>query len=212
MCGGLLPGLFAMPYHLLKRALGRFLPDRSAAPVDDRGRRFVAVIDCILNQNARDLGAARFPAMNIELLNLCCAHQVGVLQMPCPEIAALGFVRARAPGQNIRAALDTEHGRRCCAQLAVEVADRIAIYRSEGYELVGVLGGNARSPGCAVHCGEPGKLGLTGESGVFMLALQAEFARRAWEVPFLAVRDADRAQLDEDLRGIRGLLAGEASP
>ena len=91
-----------MPPHLLKRLFGRFVSDSSALPVDRRSRRFVAVIECILNQNARDLGAACCPAINIELLNLCHEHEVGVMQMPCPEIAALGFKRARAPGQSIR--------------------------------------------------------------------------------------------------------------
>lgn len=82
----------------LVKSTGRSNP----APDDVRGRCFVAVIDCILNQNARDAGAARFPAMNFELLRLCHENQVGILQMPCPEIAALGFNRSRAPGKTIR--------------------------------------------------------------------------------------------------------------
>ena len=82
----------------LVKSTGRSNP----APDDVRGRCFVAVIDCILNQNARDAGAARFPAMNFELLRLCHENQVGILQMPCPELAALGFNRSRAPGKTIR--------------------------------------------------------------------------------------------------------------
>jgi len=174
------------------------------APVDGRGRRFVAVIDCILNQNARDPGAASFPAMNIELLNLCHELQVGVLQMPCPEIAVLGLKRTRAPGQGIRAAMDTEHGRRRCADLAADVTCRIAAYMAEGYDLVGVLGGNPRSPGCAVHGDESG---LNSESGLFMQALAEVFRKRQWQVPFKPIRDADPEQLREDLLEIRKMLA-----
>ena len=128
-----------MPVTLLKNLIKRARPDRSP---DVRGRRFVAVIDCILNQNARDAGAAQFPAINFELLQLCHEHHVGILQMPCPEIAALGFKRVRPPGQSIRDALDTESGRQRCSEIAMGVADRIEAGLAEGDVLLAVLGGN----------------------------------------------------------------------
>ena len=172
-------------------------------PGDVRGRRFVAVIDCILNQNARDCGAARFPAMNFELLQLCHEYRVGVLQMPCPEIAALGFKRERNSGQTIRDALDTVQGRRCCADIASAVVDRIGIYRAEGYPLLAILGGNPRSPGCAVHeCAE----GLRVDSGVFTKALQAELRNRNLEVIFKGIRDHDPELLKQDLQWLRELF------
>lgn len=193
-----------MPRDLFTRLIRRLDPGKtSSPPVDMRSRRFVAVIDCILNQNARDAGAASFPAMNIELLNLCNEHSVGLLQMPCPEIAALGLRRTRAPGLGIRAALDTEEGQRCCIKLAAEVGDRVAAYIAEGYQLIGVLGGNPLSPGCAVHHGESG---LTDASGLFMQALQAEFVKRGWLIPFQAIRDADQAHLALDLQSVRTLI------
>ncbi len=51
-------------------------------PVDGRGRRIVAVIECLLNQNARDAGAANSAAMTWDLVSLCREHDVGLLQMP----------------------------------------------------------------------------------------------------------------------------------
>lgn len=172
-------------------------------PGDVRGRRFVAVIDCILNQNARDCGAARFPAMNFELLQLCYEYHVGVLQTPCPEIAALGFKRARESGETIHDALDTVRGRRCCADIASAVVDRIEIYRAEGYTLLAILGGNPRSPGCAVHeCPD----GLRIDSGVFMKALQAELRTRNLEAVFKGVRDHDPELLKQDLQWLRELF------
>jgi predicted secreted protein len=165
-------------------------------PEDGRSRRFVAMIDCMLNQNARDLGAARFPAMNFDLLRLCHENHVGILQMPCPEIAALGFKRTRAPGQSIRAALDTVAGRHCCAETAVNVADRIAAQLADGNQLLAVLGGNQQSPGCAVHAGASG---LGEDSGIFLQALQAELDKRCIAATFRGIRDADPALLAEDL-------------
>lgn len=176
---------------------------KPAAVNDVRGRRFVVMIDCILNQNARDCGAARFPAMNFELVALCNAHQVGILQMPCPEIAALGLKRTRPPGKSIRDALDTDSGWRCCAKLAHEMSDRIEIYLAEGYELLAILGGNPRSPGCAVLDHEND---LLEESGVFMRALQTELRSRKLAVRFRGIRDHDPASLEQDLQWFRGLL------
>ena len=167
---------------------------------DGRSRRFVAVIDCILNQNARDCGAARFPAMNFELLRLCHEHHVGVLQMPCPEIAALGFKRARKPGETIREALDTVGGRRCCADIASAVADRIETYLAQNYQLLAILGGNPRSPGCAVH---DGKDALRIDSGIFMKALQAELRNRNLDAPFKGIRDSDPELLEQDIQWLR---------
>ena len=181
---------------------------KPAAVSDVRGRRFVVMIDCILNQNARDCGAARFPAMNFELVSLCHAHQVGILQMPRPEIAALGFKRTRPAGKSIRDVLDTEAGWRCCAKLAHDMSERIEIYLAEGYELLAILGGNPRSPGCAVLDGDDG---LLEESGIFMRTLQTELQARKLTVRFRGIRDHDPALLEQDLQWSRGLLEQPSS-
>ena len=170
---------------------------------DCRSGRFVAVIDCVLNQNVRDRGAASFPAMNFELLQLCHAQGIGVMQMPCPEVSALGLKRERPAGMTVRQALDTDAGRLCCANLAASVATQMQILVDEGFTLVAVLGGNPRSPGCAVHAVQ-GR--LTDDSGLFMLALQAELSQRGIEVPFRGVRDTSSAMLADDLQWFRNLL------
>jgi predicted secreted protein len=189
---------------LLKKLLGLTAsPLDGASGQDGRSRRFVAVIDCVLNQNARDCGAARFPAMNFELLRWCHEHHVGVIQMPCPEIAALGFNRARRSGETIREALDSEAGRRCCAEIAGAVADRIETYLAQNYKLLAILGGNPRSPGCAVH---DGKDGLLVDSGVFMKELQAELRSRNLEPLFKAIRDSESELLEQDLQGLHQLF------
>jgi predicted secreted protein len=168
--------------------------------IDGRGRRLVAVIECVLNQNARDAGAASFPAMNWALIDLCREYDVGILQMPCPEIACLGFERARPPGTSIRQALDTETGRQCCARLSVQVTERLTTYIGEGCGVYAVLGGNPQSPGCAVHNGRDA---LLPESGVLMRELQIELRKRGLEIPFRGLRDANVEQLKRDLNWLR---------
>ena len=188
-----------MPTRLLKRVKRWLRPPRP----DARGRRFVAVIECILNQNARDDGAACSPAMDFQVLGRCHAHRVGVLQMPCPEIQALGFARQRAPGERIRDALNNEACIERCATLAREVAERIETYLAQGYELVAILGGNPESPGCAIHHGSSG---LCERSGLFMRQLQTEFRQRGRDPHFLAIRDHAPELHQLDLESFERLL------
>lgn len=55
----------------LRRWIGGAVED-----VDEsRSRRMVVVIECILNQNARDQGAARFPAMNTGVVVRCTGRR-----------------------------------------------------------------------------------------------------------------------------------------
>lgn len=171
---------------------------------DCRSRQMVAVIDCILNQNSRDTGVATYPAMNWDILLLCQAYNVGILQMPCPEMAFLGWKRARRPDESIRDVLDTEGGRKNCRRIGVDVADRIEEYIRQGYLVLAIMGGNPESPGCAVHSG---LTGLLPKSGVFMQELQTELRRRNLEIPFKAMRDYSADLLAEDLQWLEGIFS-----
>ncbi len=193
-----------MRAHFLKR-MKHWL---RRAPSDARGKRFVAVIECILNQNARDVGAACTPAMDFRLLQLCHEHGVGIVQLPCPEIHTLGFARQRAPGQRIRDALNEDAGIEHCSTLARDVAERIEVYLEQGYELVAVLGGNPESPGCAIHEGPDS---LSDHAGLFMRKLQTELRQGGLNPCFLAIRDHDPDLHRIDLEAFERLLSTTSS-
>ncbi|HHH40092.1 MAG TPA: hypothetical protein ENK50_11040 [Sedimenticola sp.] len=196
------------PFTRIRRRLGAALG--RPRPIDDRrGNRLMAVIHCHLNQNARDAGAACSPAITRELLELCLEHRTGILQMPCPEAAALGLERRRPPGESIRGALDTPEGRATCRRLAEETVATLVQYRDHGCQVTAIVGGNPQSPGCAVHGGTD--VPLTGESGLFMLALEAAAQRHGLAVPFLPFRDADPTQRAADSAAI-GRLLGRSPP
>ena len=65
---------------------------------DVRSARLVFLIECLLNQNARDRGAAEAPAVTHEVINALAFADIGMVPIPCPEMACLGFGRERAPG------------------------------------------------------------------------------------------------------------------
>jgi predicted secreted protein len=167
---------------------------------DCRSRRLVAVIECVLNQNARDAGSANFPAINWPLLQLCNEYNVGILQIPCPEIKCLGFGRTRQKDQSIRDALDTRGGRKCCREISIDIANRIQNYLDQDYQIISILGGNPKSPGCAVHYdGDK----LSSASGVLMNELYDELEKRYIKVQFRGICDYDSKLFEKDLEWLR---------
>lgn len=178
---------------------------RGRAP-DRRGGRIVAVIECVLNQNARAAGAARFPAMNAAVLDILRAYDVGIVQMPCPEMACLGLGRQRPPGVSLRAALEAPEERRCCRFLAEATAERIDAYCKGGVAVLAVLGGDVASPGCAVHLAQNG-MTVTERSGVFIQELCGALLRRKLEIAFRGLRESDPAAFEEDLAWLHATVA-----
>ena len=176
------------------------------APGDNRSSRLVFLIECLLNQNARYTGAATCPAVDRDVLDILLQYDVGMAQIPCPEMACLGFARTRPAGTSIRSALDQPDAQDRCRLLARQTAERIEDYRTHGVDVLAILGGNEASPGCAVHSkGVPGA--LQPASGVFMHALSTELAKRGVVVPFRGIRDADAGSLVQDLAWLRTQLS-----
>lgn len=194
------------------RRLGARMGYGYPSPSDPRSGRLVFLIECLLNQNARDLGAATCPSVNREVLGVLLQNDVGLAQIPCPEMACLGFDRARPAGTSIRSVLDRPDAQDRCRLLARQIAERILDYRDNGVEVLAILGGNEASPGCAVHNDgdTESPSGLLPESGVFMKALAKELAQRDIVVPFRGMRDADTGLLEQDLAWLRAHLSAEA--
>lgn len=172
-------------------------------PADLRGGQVLAVIECHLNPNARDAGAARHAAFNPGLLQACAASSTGLVQLPCPELACLGPRRARRPDQSLRDAMQTPASRQRCAHLAEQAADQLLTRVQTGCTLLAVVGGNAQSPGCAVHVGAGG---LRATSGSLMLQLQAAMRARRLDPPFVPLRDDEPATYAQDLALLQVLM------
>jgi predicted secreted protein len=169
----------------------------------------VFAIECIANQNARDRGAAQSPCAQIETLEILLEHDVGIAQIPCPEMACLGFARARPAGTSISAALLRPEAQARCRRLVHHTIERLQGYRDHGVQVVAILGGNAASPACAVHgSGDPlWPAALSKDSGIFMQGLAGAMAERAIDVPFRGIRDAEAGALADDLSWLRARVS-----
>lgn len=142
-------------------------------------------------------------------MDLLADQQVGMVQIACPEIACLSFSRQRVAGQSLREALEAPGPAACCTKLAMATADRIQSYMDQGYEVLAVLGGNQRSPGCAVRAARNASSRLANGSGTLMKALAIELAQRGLRIPFRGIHDADPKSLKDDLGWLRGVLGAE---
>jgi predicted secreted protein len=169
----------------------------------------VAVIECTLNQNVRDCGAACSPAMNVELVQRCIAHAVGMLQIRCPEQAALGLERRRRLHVTLRQAMEGPAARACCLRIAEDLVQRLQDHVHQGHRILAIVGGNELSPGCAVHHGSGG---IDPSSGILVQEIARGLERAGLDVPIMALRDADPALHQNDLARLESLFAEHRTP
>jgi len=190
---------------LIKKCARGFAGGR---PDDVRSRRVVALIECVLNQNARDCGAACSPAINAKVLEVCLRHSIGVIQIPCPEQAVLGLGRVRPDGVSLRDAMSTPAARACCNAIAESIVSRLKQYEQAGQTVVAILGGNPLSPGCATQSASC----VVDAEGLLIVALRASLASYGLEIPILAIRDSDWRLHAQDINRFDRLCAGPPHP
>ena len=168
----------------------------------------VALINCVINHNARDPGAAQYAGMNHDVVEVLQKHDAGIIQMPCPEMSCLGLHRTRRPDESILDVLDTPEGRSCCGKLSASVADTIEEFRRNGYTVAALLGGDTGSPGCAVPAPPISDDALSQGTGfgVFTKALLSELRSRDVQIPIRGVRDSNEEALQTDLAWLDDLL------
>jgi predicted secreted protein len=177
---------------------------------DRRSKKIVVVLHCLLNHNSRDIGAAKYCGINTDVIDVLMKHDVGLIQMPCPEMTCIDLQRTRAAGISIRDALDTPEGRTCCKELALPIADAIDEYKRNGFEVIIILGGDVESPGCAVPPPSDSNNfdSKTRGYGVFTQALRDELLSRNIHIPFRGIRDSARKTLNQDIEWLDNFLSG----
>jgi len=175
---------------------------------DKRGKRIIAVIHCILNQNSRDFGAATQQGMYTDLVDICARHGIAILQLPCPEMYCLGLARTRPKGYSIRDMLEIPFCRKAIAGISVSIAEQLQEYMESDCEVLAVVGGDVESPGCAVHHTRKRDMlsPLLEKSGIFMQELEKEFHRRGLDIPFVGLRESNPRMLAEDMAWLKTRL------
>lgn len=111
-----------------------------------RAHRFALVAHCHLNTNTKVRGLAGHPAMQLGLVRELAAQDIGIVQLPCPEITYLGMCRWGMTYEQY----DTPAYRRHCRSLLGPVVDTVTALLADGATLVGIWGADG-SPSCAVN-------------------------------------------------------------
>lgn len=132
---------------------------------DRRRQRIVFLAHCILNENTRYLGGECRVCCVRKIVEQCIGHDLGMVQMPCPEQVAWGGVTKRCllltygskrsvlyRLRHILLPLALWRTRKVHRCLARMIADQIADYLDSGYAVVGIVGVDG-SPSCGVATG-----------------------------------------------------------
>lgn len=154
---------------------------------DERSGKIALIAHCILNQNSRAAGLAERPSMITEILKFLASNEIGIIQMPCPELAYAGALRA----PQIKSQYNNTTFRRQCKRIAQEIADQIRQYEEHEIRLKLVIGVDG-SPSCSVH-----------NSGIFMEKLRLALNKRGITAPFY---DIHYKSLNKDIMKLKKLI------
>lgn len=179
---------------------------------DARSKKVVLLAHCLLNQNSISDGTADLPSQFSEIIEYLMANNIGMIQMPCPELTCLGLDRGDERGSErplleentrIRVLLcEQEHGG-TLRRMAGQLVNQIQQYRSHGFHVVGVIGVD-RSPSCGVETTTRGGAEVHG-MGVFVEVLSEALAESGLVLPMIGTKTQDvHASLDEVTRFVNG--------
>lgn len=162
---------------------------------DNRSKKIIFVSHCILNQNSISDGTADFPGALGELVNLIISENIGISQLPCPELNCLGLDRGNIKGalspvivenSRIRNSLNSDHNKVKLTNLVNQTLYQIEEYQLHGFEIIGIVGIN-RSPSCGINTTSDQNEEILG-MGVFMELLQAKLTEKTIEIPFIGIK------------------------
>lgn len=185
---------------------------------DPRSGKIIFLSHCCLNQNAKVRGIAQYPGTIKPLMKMLLEAEVGIYQMPCPEMAYLGNMRW---GQ-VKDQYHNPMFRRHCKRISEEIVDQVENYIQCGYEILGFVMMDG-SPVCGLNRTPRPKHadkmwgGMTWyipESeyregkGNFCEVLQEELKARSLDhLPFVAAPEFSEAgDFDKSLDSIRKLI------
>lgn len=179
---------------------------------DARSKKVVLVAHCFLNQNSISDGTADYPGAINEVMKRLLEMNIGIIQMPCPELLCLGLDRGDIHGAEqpvvmentrIRAALGQPVAQETIRVLVRQLVYQIEEYRRNGFTILGIIGVN-RSPSCGVNTTSSDNREVPGE-GVFIQELRNALERRGIELKMTGIK---AGEIGAALERINALVRG----
>ena len=179
---------------------------------DGRSKSVLLVAHCILNQNSISDGTATCPALVKEIVELAGASQVGIVQMPCPELMCLGLDRGNIDGSAYPVAEENTRIRKMMSRrpaaaklrpLVRQIVFQIAEYRKYGFDVRGIVGIN-RSPSCGVDTTSDNNQEVEGE-GIFVEALRRELEKNGLNIAMVGIKAFEPEKAVAAVRPLLGM-------
>ena len=167
---------------------------------DGRSKKIALVAHCLLNQNSISDGTAVYPAAFKDVIYTLLDADIGIVQLPCPELCCLGLDRGNPDGANAPVVEENTRIRRAMKEPAAEkklasLVDctmlQVNEYCSNGFEIVGIIGAN-RSPNCGVETTSDDNREIAG-MGLFMQSLADRLKERDLVIPMIGLKSSDNS-------------------
>lgn len=168
---------------------------------DVRSKKVVLIAHCFLNQNSISDGTAVYPAAFKSVIKILLDADIGIFQMPCPELCCLGLDRGNINGidspvtvENTRIRMEMQKGiaHANLTRLVDYVMQQIMEYHKNGFELVGIIGAN-RSPNCGIDTTSDNDIEVEGK-GLFMEKLAERLLNEHLTIPMIGLKGSDNIE------------------
>jgi len=113
----------------------------------DKVKKVILLCHCVINEKSKVKKVDINPPGDIkEFINLLVDNEIGILQLPCPEMICYGLKR----WGHVKEQFDTPHYRNLCRELFQPYLEQIKDYLANNYEIIGLVGIEG-SPTCGVY-------------------------------------------------------------
>lgn len=177
---------------------------------DARSKRIVFVSHCILNQNSISDNTADFAGTFPHVAELLLKSNVGIVQMPCPELLCLGLDRGDIHGVERDVVVENTRIREAIARppaserleaCVEEVLFQIDEYSRHDFSILGIIGIN-RSPSCGIDTTSRDNQERPG-MGVFMESIADGLQRKNMHIDMVGVKTSEIAN---SMRKVESML------
>lgn len=165
---------------------------------DGRSKKVVFIAHCFLNQNAISDGTAVYPAAFKKVIEVFLNLDIGIIQLPCPELSCLGLDRGNIHGVDCPVIVENTRIRKemqktdvniLFTNLINQVMQQVLEYHKYGFEIIGIIGAN-RSPNCGVDTTSDNNLEIKGK-GLFMEELSKRLSLEHLSIPMMGLKSTD---------------------
>ena len=174
---------------------------------DNRSKKVVLLSHCLLNQNSISDGTADFPSQFREIIEQLMNNNIGIIQLPCPELLCLGLERGDACGAQralleentrIRSLMSEVKNKQRLQRKAEELVEELQEYRTHGFKILGLIGVN-RSPSCGIETTTRNGAEQQGQ-GVFIEVLREILVHYGITVPMTGTKTSEPIRSVEQIK------------